>query len=72
MEKVIVIPGFEITPNIPIPSLRGRVVSGEELGFISATADFRSYHCFFHSRQTKNTQSTDVAIFTNDCLSRRR
>ena len=45
MEKVIVIPGFEITPNIPIPSLRGRVVSGEELGFISATADFRSYHC---------------------------
>ena len=45
MEKVIVIPGFEITPNIPIPSLRGRVVSGEELGFISATADFRSYYC---------------------------
>ena len=45
MEKVIVIPGFEIMPNIPIPYLRGRVVSGEELGFISATADFRSYHC---------------------------
>ena len=46
MEKVIVTPGFKITPNIPIPSLRGRVISGEELGFISATADFRSYHCF--------------------------
>lgn len=42
MEKVIVTPGFKITPNIPIPSLRGRVISGEELGFISATADFRS------------------------------
>lgn len=26
MEKVIVTPGFEITPNIPIPSSRGRVV----------------------------------------------